>query len=212
MAKSTASENGTSQVQMTGAPQGVSKIDQLIEILSKLADAEGYFTPPDLYSEIRNTDLEKSASIILSNLRYQQFGKDGKFRAPLYESPAVAKKFINVVAALRKENRRMSYDETVESAKTKVEGGRGRPADKAMPKEKAPTPPAAKAPTKIKRKEAVHAESPKVETPKAQPEPKQDSLDYEGLYREANERALKLEAELGAYKNMCFDLISVFKK
>ena len=63
------------------------KVDDLVEIIRSLADADGLFDPKDVHEQARDTDLAKSASIIMSNLRLQGFSKDDKLRIPVSERP-----------------------------------------------------------------------------------------------------------------------------
>ena len=88
-----------------------------------------------------------------------------------------------------------------------------------------PEPPieAKSAPSSATKPEAKPAPKPQTKAAPAAPPPPapktapqastpQPELDFKSLYEESKDRALKLEAELEAYKRMCFHLIDTFRK
>jgi hypothetical protein len=192
--------------------QGRQKVDDLVEIIRGLVDSRGFFDPKEVHEQARNTDLAKSASIIMSNLRLQGFGKDDKLRVPVTDRPDAIKKLINLASRLRKKGLMVPFDEAVtmilsESPEEMTEISEKETNVQPEPKHetKAATQPLTKAvptvykPTAPKSFASLQAQQ--------APEP-----DFKSLYEETRDKALKLEAELEAYKQVCFRLIETLRK
>ncbi|MEW6347678.1 MAG: hypothetical protein AB1646_01330 [Thermodesulfobacteriota bacterium] len=167
------------------------KIDQLAEIIFKIANSEGFFDPKALYAEVRRTDLAKSASILVSNLRLQRFGKEDLLRVPVAQGPDEVKRFFNLTARLRRQDVIVPFEDAVDSLRS--------PADVVeAPPEPAAQPLAPEGVIKPGREERERF-------PRTGP-------DFKTLYEQSNQRVLKLEGEVAAYKEMCFRLMETLKK
>lgn len=203
-------EQGSSAAGMSQNPgQAKQKVDELVDIIRELVDAKGYFDPKQVHEKTRNTDLAKSASIIMSNLRLQGFGKDDKLRVPLSDRPDAIKKLINLASRLRKKGLMVPFDEAV----TMILSDTSETTDlmeqevEAAPKTEVKA--AAKAVTQVAPAPVKPASHKSVAQPMV---PQAGGADFQALYEEAKDKALKLEAELEAYKLMCFRLIDTLKK
>ncbi len=217
------------------------KVDRLVDIICKVADAEGYFDPKDVHAAVRETDLEKSASVVMSNLRLQGFVKDGRLRVPVAEGPDMPKKLVNLAAKLRKKGTTIPFEEAIatirgESAAEKIAPApepeiksapeprpepksalKAKPKPEAKPEPKAEAKPAPKAQPKRQRKAetktAPVAPEPAVKMPPAEvPALQKPETDFRALYEASREEVLKLEAELAAYKDVCRSLIDSLKR
>jgi hypothetical protein len=167
------------------------KVYKLAELIYKLTDSEGYFDPKDVNAEVRGTDLYKSASIIISNLGLQGFGKDDRLRVPVFQGPETVKKFINLAARLRRQKGNLSFEDAVDVVRSEM----GLPAS-------IPEPPSAPvAPKPVAKK-----------TLKDVPASQKPGTDFRALYEESKEKVFKLEGELAAYKEICLRLLAGLKE
>ncbi len=172
-------------------PETKLKVDALAETIFRLADGEGFFDPKDLYTQVRDTGLAKSASIIVSNLRLQGFGREDRLRVPVSRGAQEVKQFINLAARLRRQNSDISFEKAVALLRSPVEVQETPP----EPKPKIVVPPPA-----VK---AIREETPV--SPKA-------GRDFKALYEESKDKVLTLEGEVAAYKEMCIRLMENLKK
>lgn len=190
--------------------RGKQKVDELVEIIRGLVDAQGFFDPKEVHERARNTDLAKSASIIMSNLRLQGFGQDDKLRVPLTDRPDAIKKLINLASRLRKKGIMIPFDEAVAMILSESDEMTDLPAGQApaLPEPKRETPAAdySARPVLATVKAPIHMGAASVQAQIAA-----DS-DLRSLYEESKDKNLKLEAELEAYKQMCFRLIETLRK
>ena len=124
---------------------------------------------------MRETDLTKSASIILSNLRLLGFGKDDRLRIPASQGPDVVKKFITLAAKRRKEKTDISFEEAVGLVSPEA------PAPNSFPE---PKPEPAMPQTDIAADRVMSASL-------------LTGIDYKGLYEASKDKVLKLEGETG---------------
>jgi hypothetical protein len=166
------------------------KGDELAQAICRLADSGGYFDPRDVYAQVRKTDLEKRASVIISNLRLQGFGKDDRLRIPVSEGPDGVKKFITLTARLRKEKADISFEDAVGLLRS------GNPFRKSSSEP---------------RLEPVVSQ-PDTAADLDMPTSPRTEKNYKALYKEARENVLKLRGELAAYKEMCSLLMENLKK
>jgi hypothetical protein len=191
--------------------QGRQKVDELVEIIRGLVDREGYFEPEDVHKQVRNTDLAKSASIIMSNLRLQGFGKDDRLRVPAAEHPDGIKKLINLASRLRKKGLMVPYDEAVAMILAEpwdmLDVARSRTEAQTWP---APEPQATPTPH-AKPVPATVSTPPQKSVSKAAALQSSEP-DYRALYDESRDKTIQLEAELEAYRQMCFRLIDTLRK
>lgn len=213
--KKTGSIEQASSGQASGAHspaegRGKQKVDELVEIIRGLVDAQGFFDPKEVHERARNTDLAKSASIIMSNLRLQGFGQDDKLRVPLTDRPDAIKKLINLASRLRKKGIMVPFDEAVAMILSEPAEMTDLPSDQAqsVPEPKRETAaadqPARLVPTTLKA--PAHKGAAPVQAQVA------TESELKSLYEESKDKNLKLEAELEAYKQMCFRLIETLRK
>jgi hypothetical protein len=167
------------------------KIDELIGIMSQIADSEGYFDPKDLLDKVRRTDLSKSASLILSHLRHHGAVKDDKLKIPVSEGQEGIKAYINLASKLHRQKCNIARSK----AAVKLAPPRAKP----EPRTKAKPEPAAPQPAVKTKAEDV-------------PVPTISERDFRALYEESQANALKLDAELSVYKEICFHLMDTLKK
>ena len=188
--------------------QSKQKVDELVDIIRGLVDARGYFDPKDVHEKTRNTDLAKSASIIMSNLRLQGFGEGDKLRVPLTDRPDAIKKLINLASRLRKKGLMVPFDEAV----TMILSDSSETSDVIEPEVKVKPKAEIKAAAKVVTPVAPAPVKPAAHESVAQPmAPQVGGPNFMALYEETKDKALRLEAELEAYKQMCFRLIDTLK-
>jgi hypothetical protein len=191
--------------------QGKQKVDELVDIIRSLVDAQGYFDPKDVHEQVRNTDLAKSASIVMSNLRLQGFGKDDKLKVPVSDRPDAIKKLINMASRLRKKGVMIPYDEAVAIILSEPEEMTDAPRSRTLPQTVRASEP--QAPLRAQTREVPAPVRPVIQkSVPAAPALQRSESDYRVLYEESRAKALQLEAELEAYKQMCFRLIDTFRK
>ncbi len=194
--KTEKNDRGSSRPQETSKtpPESQSKIrnkvNEIARVICRLADSDGYFDPVDLYAKVRGTDLAKSAQITVSNLRLQGFGRDDRFRVPVSEGPDVVKKFVTLAGKLRKEKTDISFEDAVDLLRS---DGPGRQSfTKPKPEPAAP--------------------QPEITADKEMPVSTMTGKDFRALYEESREKALKLEGEVAAYKEICSRMVENLKK
>ena len=167
------------------------KTSEIAGVICSLADLAGYFDPQDLYARVKETDLAKSAQIVVSNLRLQGFGREDRLRVPVSGGPDLVKQFLTLAGKLRKEKTDVSFEAAVG-----LLSGSQTPVQKSCP-EPEPEPAMAHPDSKTEREMPVSTSTGK---------------DYKALYEESREKALKLEGEVAAYKEMCSRLMENLKK
>ena len=184
------------------APVPGQKIDNLVGVIIKVSDPEGYFDPKEAYAKVRGTGLSKRLSVIISNLRLQGFIKDDKLRIPVSGGSEAVKGFINLAARLRRQNASMSFDDAVTDKPTE-----------ASPTEPTPPPELSLAPL-VLQEPLIPAEA-KSELIVIPVEPiavSKPEEDFKARYEEMKAKVAGLEGELSAYKDMCFHFIEIFKR
>ena len=166
------------------------KVGEIADVIYGIADSTGYFDPKDVYAQVRETDLTKSVSIILSNLRLLGFGKDDRLRIPVSQDPNVVRKFITLAAKLRKEKTDISFEDAVGLVSPEA------PAQNSFPEPK----PELAVPQPDIKADRVMSVSPGT------------GKDYRAVYEESRDKVMKLEGELAGYKEMCVRLMEGLKK
>jgi hypothetical protein len=203
--KDSTTRQGKERAKADTAPESTAKVDDLIHIICQLADAEGYFDPKDVQAQVRATELAKSASIIMSNLRLQGFSQGDKLRVPVSQGFDLIKKFINLASRLRKKAIMVSFEDAVDGLCAEAALPSATEEPKAEPVREAISEPMP-GPAPIAEPEPSLAPPPPSMTNEV-PVAQEPTEDFTALYKEAHERALKLEAELAAYKEICARLI-----
>jgi hypothetical protein len=198
--KGSAMRQSQPQTAPRAAPTTRNKTAEIAQVICTIADSEGYFDPKDLYIEVRHTDLEKTASIVVSHLRLQGFRQNGLLRVPAEMGADLVKEFLSLTGKLLRKRTPMSFDDAVRSllppSEEQVSVVEPPRTVKAKPKKQQPIPGAARPETKAER---------------GRPSVLSQATDYQVLYEEANEKMLRLEGELSAYKDMCAKLMEGLK-
>jgi hypothetical protein len=191
---------------------GKQKIDEIIDLISRIADSDGLFEAKELYANTKGRELAKSASIVISNLRGQGFTQGTKLRVPASEDKVFLKNFVNLASRLKRSNTKLSFQEAVQL----LQENRSDKTEKSEKPEKVAKTEKVKKADKIAKsesKEKISEPRRRVNKDIEKPVVRTRSEErYKPLLDESREKVIKLEAELSAYKDMYFHLLEMWKK